>query len=54
MIPELDIYRSAQILVKQHGEDASVEIAVRTVATNCKSVLVMYIAGAYPYSRLRG
>ncbi len=22
MIPDLDIYRSAQVLVKQHGEDA--------------------------------
>ncbi len=54
MIPDLDIYRSANLLVKQHGEDAPVEIAVRAVATNCKSVLVMYIAGVFPYSGLRG
>ena len=24
MIPDLDIYRSAQLLVKQHGEDAPI------------------------------
>ncbi len=54
MASDLDIYLTANILVKQHGEDAPVEIAVRAIATNCKSVLVMYIAGAYPYSRLRG
>ncbi len=29
---DLDIYRSAQILVKQHGEDASVEAAMRADA----------------------
>ncbi len=27
MIPALDIYRSAQVLVKQHGEDAPIEAA---------------------------
>ncbi len=25
MIPDLDIYRSANLLVKRHGEDASIE-----------------------------
>jgi len=25
MIPDLDIYRSANLLVKQHGEDAPIE-----------------------------
>ncbi len=28
-IPDLDIYRSAQVLVKQHGPDAPIEAAVR-------------------------
>ncbi len=29
MIPDLDIYRSAQVLVKQHGQDAPIEAAMR-------------------------
>ena len=29
MIPDLDIYRSAQVLVKQHGEDAPIQAAMR-------------------------
>ena len=32
MIPELDIYRSAQVLVKQHGQDASIHAAMRADA----------------------
>ncbi len=32
MIPDLDIYRSANLLVKHHGEDAPVEAAVRADA----------------------
>ena len=32
MIPDLDIYRSAQVLVKQHGEDAPIEAARRADA----------------------
>ena len=32
MIPELDIYRSAQVLVKQHGEDAPIHAAMRADA----------------------
>ncbi len=32
MIPDLDIYRSAQVLVKQHGEDAPIEAAIRADA----------------------
>ena len=32
MIPDLDIYRSAQILVKQHGQDALIEAAMRADA----------------------
>ncbi len=29
MIPDLDIYRTANILVKQHGEDAPIQAAMR-------------------------
>ncbi len=32
MIPDLDIYRSAQALIKQHGEDAPVHAAMRADA----------------------
>ncbi len=32
MIPDLDIYRSAQALVKRHGEDAPIEAAMRADA----------------------
>ncbi len=32
MIPDLDIYRSANILVKQHGPDAPIEAAMRADA----------------------
>ena len=32
MIPDLDIYRSAQMLVKCHGEDAPIEAAMRADA----------------------
>ncbi len=29
MIPDIDIWRSAQALVKQHGEDAPIHAAMR-------------------------
>ena len=32
MIPELDIYRSANVLVKQHGPDAPIHAAMRADA----------------------
>ncbi len=32
MIPDLDIYRSANVLVKRHGEDAPIEVAMRADA----------------------
>ena len=32
MIPDLDIYRSANLLLKQHGEDAPVYAAMRADA----------------------
>ncbi len=32
MIPALDIYRSANILVKRHGQDAPIEAAMRADA----------------------
>ncbi len=32
MIPDLDIFRSASLLVKQHGEDAPIHAAMRADA----------------------
>ncbi len=32
MIPDLDIYRSAHVLVKRHGEDASIHAVMLTDA----------------------
>ncbi len=32
MIPNLDIFRSAQVLVKRHGPDAPIEAAMRADA----------------------
>ncbi len=32
MIPDLDIFRSAQVLVKRHGQDAPVHAAMRADA----------------------
>ncbi len=32
MIPDLDIYRTAQVLVKRHGEDAPIHAAMRADA----------------------
>ncbi len=29
MIPDLDIYRSAQVLIKRHGQDAPIHAAMR-------------------------
>ncbi len=31
MIPDLDTYRSANVLIKQHGEDAPIHAAMRAV-----------------------
>ncbi len=33
MIPDLDIYRSANVLVKRHGADAPIHAAMRADAT---------------------
>ncbi len=32
MIPDLDIYRAANVLVKQHGDDAPIHAALRADA----------------------
>ncbi len=32
MIPDLDIYRSANLLIKRHGHDAPIEAAMRADA----------------------
>ena len=42
MIPDLDIYRSAQVLVKQHGEDAPIHTAMRADAMPDKGDLDGY------------
>ncbi len=42
MIPDIDIYRSANILVKQHGQDAPIHAAMRADAMLEKSDLDGY------------
>ncbi len=42
MIPDLDIYRTANVLVKRHGEDASIRAAMRADATLDKGDLDGY------------
>ena len=32
MIPDLDIYRPASVIIKQHGQDAPIQAAMRTDA----------------------
>ncbi len=44
MIPDLDIYRSANLLVKQHGEDAPIHAAMRADAMLDKGDLGGYAA----------
>ncbi len=39
MIPDLDIYRSAQAIIKQHGQDAPIEAAMRADAMLNKGAL---------------
>ena len=50
MIPDLDIFRSAQALIKQHGQDAPIHAAMRADAMIEAGDLVK---GAYTSSRLR-
>ena len=42
MIPDLDIYRSAQVLVRQHGQDAPIHAAMRADAVLDKGDLDGY------------
>ncbi len=42
MIPDLDIYRSANVLVKRHGRDAPIETAMRADAMLEKGALGGY------------
>ncbi len=42
MIPDLDIYRSANLLVKRHGQDAPIQAAMRADAMLDKSDLDGY------------
>ncbi len=36
MVPELDIYRSAKLLIDQHGEDAAIHAAMQADACSEK------------------
>ena len=44
IIPDLDIYRSTQVLVKRHGEDAPVHAAMRADARLERGDLDVYAA----------
>ena len=44
MIPDIDIYRVANLLVKRHGQDASIEAAMRADAMLDKGDLAGYAA----------
>ncbi len=44
MIPDIDIYRVANLLVKRHGQDASIEAAMRADAMLDKGDLDDYAA----------
>ncbi len=48
MIPDLDIYRSANVLVKHHGQDAPIHAAMRADAMLDKGDL----AGAAVWKRI--
>ncbi len=39
MISDLDIYRSAKLLIKQHGEDAAIHVAIQADACSEKGDL---------------
>ncbi len=47
MIPDLDIYRSAQALIKQHGQDAPIQAAMRADAMLEKGDPVQNWAGIH-------
>ncbi len=48
MVSDLDIYRSAKLLIDQHGEDASLEAAMRADAMLEKGPM----AGAATWRRI--
>ncbi len=48
MVSEIDIYRSAKLLVDQHGEDAGLEAAMRADAMLEKGAM----AGAATWRRI--
>ncbi len=43
MIPDLDIYRSANVLVKRHGEDAPIQTAMNADAMLEKGDMTGYV-----------
>ena len=57
MIPDLDIYRSANFLVKQHGQDAPIHAAMRADAMLERGVVDAVYEGSlfrdkHPSSRI--
>ena len=42
MIRDLDIYRSAQVLIREHGEDAALDATTRAIAMLDKGDLDRY------------
>jgi hypothetical protein len=42
MVPDIDIWRAANLLVKEHGEDAPIRAAMRTDAMSAKGDLDGY------------
>ncbi len=49
MIPDIDIFRSANLLVKRHGQDAPIEAAMRAdELLEMGDVVGVYGGGALP------
>ncbi len=58
MVSDFDIYRSANVLVKQHGQDAPIEAAMRADAMMERGVVDAVYEGSFfrdshPSSRIR-
>ena len=51
MIPDLDVYRTANVLVKQHGKDAPIEAAMPTLDQPYRSGMTGSTTHIYPESR---
>ncbi len=51
MIRDLDIYRSANVLIRDHGEDVAIEAAIRAEAMLAKGDIPMSAMGQKQTSR---